>query len=117
LKDVKSEVLADFIHSINKGVIIITNKAAVVSDLSIIKKYIKDVKNIDLENISSPYLPQSKSYLKILGIPYLMGNSNLFIISDIIEEVLKSFHPFNEVTLASHLHIIKASPKSNIAVI
>lgn len=67
LKDVKSEVLADFIHSINKGVIITTNKAAVVSDLSIIKKYIKGVKNIDLENISSPYLPNQNPTSKYWG--------------------------------------------------
>ena len=52
LKGMKSEILADFICSNNKGVVIMTNKAAATSDLSIIRKYIKGVNNMDLENMS-----------------------------------------------------------------
>jgi len=52
LKDAKSEILADFIYSNNKRVIITTNKAAVVSDLNI-EKYTKGIDNINLEDISS----------------------------------------------------------------
>jgi len=51
LKGMKSEILADFICSNNKGVVIMTNKAAATSDLSIIRKYIKRVDNVDLENM------------------------------------------------------------------
>ena len=56
LKDMKSEILANFICSNNKEVIITTNKAAIISDLNIIEKYIKDINNVNLENISSSYL-------------------------------------------------------------
>lgn len=41
LKDVKSNVSADFIYSNNKEVIITTNKVVAASDLNIVKKYIK----------------------------------------------------------------------------
>jgi len=108
LKGAKSEISADFIHSDNKGVI---------SDLNIIEKYVKGVDNIDSEDISSPCLFQLKSYLKILGIPYLLENLNFHITSDIIEETIKSSHFFNDVTLASCPQVIKASPKSDMVVI
>ena len=51
LKDVKSEVSADFIHFNNKNIIIITSKAVAFSDLSIVEEYIKEFNNIDLNNI------------------------------------------------------------------
>jgi len=57
LKDIKSEILANFIHSNNKEVIIITNKATSISVLEIIEKYVKDMDNVDSEDILSPYLP------------------------------------------------------------
>ena len=63
LKGAKSEILADFICSNNKEVIITTNKAAVVSNLIIIKIYIKGVDNIKSENISSPHVKVVKDRL------------------------------------------------------
>ena len=41
LKRVKSEILVNFIWSDNKGLLVITNKVAVTSNLSIVEKYIK----------------------------------------------------------------------------
>ena len=70
-----------------------------------------------LENIKALRLPQSKSYLKIIGIPYLMENTNILINSDFVETVIKSSHIFNDLSLTSKLRIIKASPKSDIAII
>ena len=55
LKYAKSEILANFVYSNNKGVIITTNKAAVVSDLIIMEKYVKGVDKIKSENTSSPH--------------------------------------------------------------
>ena len=117
LKGMKSEILADFICSNNKGVVIMTNKAAATSDLSIIRKYIKGVNNMDLENMSCHWLPHSKSYFKILGVLYLLENTNVLITSEVIEEVIKNIYIFNNIVLASCSHIIKASPKSDMAVI
>ena len=90
LKEVKSNVLADFMYSDNQGIIIITNKVAAFLDLNIIEKYIKEMNNINASNIISPRLPQSKSYLKIFGIPYFVKNTNLLIIPDIIKKHISS---------------------------
>ena len=46
LKDVKSEVSADFICSSNKGVILTTNKVTASSDLIIVERYVKESNNI-----------------------------------------------------------------------
>ena len=59
LKGVKSEISADYIHSDNKRIVITTNKAAIFSDLNIIEKYIKELNNVDLNNIMNPRLLQS----------------------------------------------------------
>ena len=113
----KSEVLADFIFFDNKGSIITTNKAVATSDLNIVEKYIKELNNINSNNIISPCLSQFKSYLKILGISYYLANTNSPITSNIVEEIIKNTHVSNDFILVSHTCIIKASSKSNMAII
>jgi len=54
------------------------------------EKYIKDLNYVDSNNIMSPRLPQSKSYLKILSILYFVKDTNLSIILDIIKRVIQS---------------------------
>jgi len=117
LKEVKSEVSVDFICSDNKELLLTTNRVTILSDLNIIKKYLKDSNDIKHKEDINLRLPQSKSYLKILSIPYFVESINLLISSDIIENIIKSTHTFNDITLASYLHIIKVSPKSDMAVI
>jgi len=56
LKDIKSEISADFIYSNNKRVIITTDKVAFTSDMNIMEKYIKELNNVNLSNIMSPKL-------------------------------------------------------------
>jgi len=65
----------------------------------------------------SPRLPQSKSYLKILGIYYYIEDINILITSDIVEKVIQTTHIFNDTILAFCPHIIKASSKSDIDII
>jgi len=84
-KDIKSETSVDFIYSDDKKIVVTTNKIAVSSDLNIMEKYIKKLNNVDLSNIMSPRLPQSKFYLKILGISYLVDDINILVTPDIIE--------------------------------
>ena len=48
---------------------------------------------------------------------YFLKNTNLLINSNIIEEIIKNTHIFNNIVLASCLCIIKTSSKSNIAII
>jgi len=54
LKGVKSDVLADFVYSNNKEVVITTNKIVVTSNLNIVEKYLKKLNNVDLDDIMSP---------------------------------------------------------------
>ena len=117
LKEVKSNVLANFICFDNKDIVIMTNKIAAFSNLNIMEKYVNKVNNINASNIMSLRLSQSKSYLKILGISYFVENTNLLITPDIVESVIKSTHIFNDIVLASWPWVIKASPKSNMVVI
>ena len=70
-----------------------------------------------MEQVSSLRLPQSKSYLKIVGISYISKRSNIQILSNKIENILKNNHIFNNIILASKPQIIKVLPKSDIAII
>ena len=117
LKDIKLDVMADFICTDNRGLIIITNKVVSTLNLITMKKYIKNVSNIDLEDILSPRLFQLKFYFKILGISYLLKDTNVTISSDIVKRVLHSSHIFNDIVLTSKPYIIKAFLKLNITVI
>ena len=99
--------MIDFIQADNKDIIITTNKIAITSDLNI----------VDSSNIISPRLLQSKSYLKILDILYYIEDTNLLITINIVKRIIQITYIFNNIVLALHLHIIKTSPKSDIAVI
>ena len=117
LKNIYSNTIADFICADNKGVIITTNNIASNSDLQEIEKYIKNSLSDNKDSIASARLPQSKSYLKIVGIPYFVDNSNTCISSENIEHILKNNHIFNNIVLTSKLCIIKVSPKSNMVIV
>jgi len=80
------------------------------------ENYIEESTNVNTNEVSVLCLPQSKSYLKILGIPYLTNNGTSIACNQ-IEEVIKRIHLFNNITLVSSSCIIKASPKSDMVVI
>ena len=82
-----------------------------------IEKYVKNSLPSDVENISLLRLPQLKSYLKIIGIPYISEKTNNQISLDDIKNVLKNNHLFNDIVLVSKPYIIKVSPKSDMAII
>ena len=105
------------IQSNNKRILVTINKIAATSDLNIMEKYLKDLNDINLTNIINLRLSQFKSYLKILNIPYFVKNTNLSVISNIIESIIKSTHIFNNIVLVSYLYIIKVFLKSDIAAI
>ena len=93
------------------------NKAVTSSNLKIVERHVKKLDNINSNDVMSSCLSQSKLYLKILEVLYFLENINLSITSDIIKEIIKDTHIFNNIVLASCLHIIKAFSKSDIAVI
>ena len=116
-KEVKSDISANYICSNNREIIITTNKVAASLDLNIVEKYMKELNNVDLNNVISPRLLQLKSYLKILSVPYFIEDTNLPITSNIIKRVIKSIHIFDNMVLALYSYIIKASLKSDIAIV
>ena len=59
------------------------------------------MKNINFKDIELPRLSRSKFYLKIIGIPYLIENSNVSILLDYVEMIIKSNHVFNNLLLVS----------------
>jgi len=117
LKNIKSNVCADFICADNKGIIIMTNNITSNSDLQEIEKYVKNSLQTNDDSITTPRLPQLKSYLKIVGIPYFVNKSNMHISSEDIEHILKNNYIFNDIILASRLRVIKVSPKLDMAIV
>ena len=115
LKNIKSDIMVDYIRADHRGFVITTNKVTLGLNLNTIEKYIKNVDIINSDKVIALRLPQSKSYLKILGIPYLIKDTNIPIISDVIKKVIQSTYIFNDVVLTSKQKVIKASPKSDMA--
>ena len=66
-----------------------------------VEKYIKKLNNINVSDVMSSKLPQLKSYLKILGIPYFIEDTNLLIMLHIIKRIIKTSHIFNDIILVS----------------
>ena len=102
-KSIKSDIMADYIQKKSIGVTIVINKIASSSDIQIIENFVKNVENINSEDIELPKLLQSKSYLKIIDIPYLIENSSTPILSNFVEMIIKSNHVFNNLLLVSKL--------------
>ena len=120
LKDIKSDVVGNFICANNRGLTITTNKVASTLDLNTIEKYIKNIKNVNAVNLDDVMLLrllQSKSYLKILEILYLIENMNIPISADVIEKILQLTQIFNNIVFMSKPHVIKAFPKLDMTVI
>ena len=115
LRNSKSDIVADFIRSTNNGIIITTSKLANDLNLATIENYLKNMQNVNSSSIESSRLPKSKLYMKIIGLPYKINQE--VISPNFIEGVLKKTHLFNGVMLASKPHVIKASPKSDMAVV
>jgi len=116
LKNIKSTLRAEFIRPCPGSISIITNNVPNPSDLTIMEKHFKSIEGIDTNEVLAPHLPQSKSYLKITGIPYLCSDGNK-ISSDNVTDFMKHIELFENISLAAKPRIIRASPKSDIAII
>ena len=117
LKSIKSKVVADFACLENSGIVITTNKVAVSLNLQTTEQYVKNVSYIEADNVEAPRLSQSKLYLKILGISYLLENSNTPISADVVEKIIKDNYIFNNIVIVSRPRVIKVSPKLDMAII
>jgi len=54
LKNIKLDILADYVQRKSTGIIIVTNKVASPSNLQTIENVIKNMKNINSDNIETP---------------------------------------------------------------
>jgi len=85
LKNIKSDIVIYFIHQEISGITIIMNKITSTLDLQTIKNYMKNTNCIEAEGVEVSHLPQSKSYLKIIGILYLGEFTNTSITSEVVQ--------------------------------
>ena len=109
--------MADFVHIDQVDIIIVTNKVTSALNLQTIEKYVKNTNLIDAAKVNVPHFSQPKSYLKIIGILYLLENTNTPISTDVVKSIIKSNHIFNNIVVVSKSYIIKVLPKSDIAII
>ena len=117
LKNIKSDIMANFICIEKISLVITTNKVASTLNLQIIKKYVKNSYSIKVNNVNFLRLPQSKSYLKIISIPYIFEISNSHITLGEIKSIIKANYIFNNVILVSKPRVIKMSLKLDISII
>ena len=94
-----------------------TNNVSSGSDLQKIEKYVKSLLFSNTNKVLLAWLPQFKSYFKIVGIPFNSEKTNSYILLDEIKNVLKNNHLFNDIVLTSKPCVIKVSPKSNMAIV
>jgi len=86
-------------------------------NLQIIEKYVRNTDHINSGTIKMPYLSQSKFYLKMIGVSYLIENTSTPINSSIIKTILKNNYIFNNVLIVSKTHIIKVSSKLDMTIV
>ena len=77
----------------------------------------KSTNYIKAEKVETLCLPYFKSYLKIIGIPYLLENTNTPIIVDVVKTIIKNNHIFNNITIISRPRVIKIFSKLDIVFI
>ena len=118
LQNAKTDLLVDYIKSDSNGIIIVMNKVAQPLDLTIIDQFVKNSNNVNTLQVEESRLPKSKSYLKIIGIPFYphVNSQDRLTLVD-IEIILRQNHIFDNVTLASKPRVIKVSPKSDITIV
>lgn len=114
LKNIKTDIVVNLDLL---SIMIVTSKVILISDLQTIKNYIKTANSIDSNNVKVPWLPQSKFYLKIIGIPYFYEVSLSHITLKDVEDIIKQNQIFDNITLVSKPHVIKIFPKLDIAIV
>ena len=112
-----SKLRVESVRKVQDGVSISTNSVVSVAELEVIKQWLKKTAGLGEVAKVEPHLPQFKFFLKVLGVSYQDSKTSLPITPVQVAEVLSSSFLFEGVTLASMLHIMKASPSSDMSVI
>ena len=117
LVSARSKLGVESVRKAWDGVSMSTNSVASAAELEVIKQWLKKTAGLNEITEVEPRLPQSKSFLNVLGIPYWDSKISLPITPAQVAEALSSSPLFEGVTLASMPHIMKASPSSDMSVI
>ena len=110
LVEARSKLRVESVHKAWDGVSMSTNSVASAAELEMIKQWLKKTAGLGESTEVEPCLPQSKSFLKILDIPYWDSKSSLPITPAQVEAALSNSPLFEGVSLASMPRIMKASP-------
>jgi len=117
LVEAHSKLRVESVHKAWDGISMSTNFVASAAELEVIKQWFKKVASLAASTVVEPCLPQSKSFLKILGVSYWGNNSSLPITQAQVESIIANTPVFEGVVLASCPCIMKVSPSSDISVI
>jgi len=117
LVEAYSKLRVESVYKTWDGISMSTNFVTLAAELEVIKQWLKKVAGLAASTVVEPCLPQSKSFLKILGVPYWGNNSLLPITQAQVESVIANTPIFEGVVLASRPCIMKASPSSDMSVI
>jgi len=117
LVSARSKLRVESVHKAWDGVSMSTNSIASAAELEVIKQWLKKTAGLGESTEVEPRLPQSKSFLRVLGVPYWDSKTSLPVTSAQVAEALSSSPLFKGVTLVSMPRIMKASPSSDMSVI
>jgi len=101
-----SKLRVESVHKAWDGMSMSTNSVTSVAELEVIKQWLKKTAGFDEVTEVEPCLPQSKSFLKVLGVPYWNSKTSLPITPVQVAEALSSSPLFEGIILASMPHII-----------
>ena len=117
LVEAHSKLRVESVRKAWDGVSMSTNSVASAAELEVIKQWLKKTAGLGESIEVEPCLPQSKLFLKILGMPYWDSKSSLAITPAQVETALSNSPLFESVTLASIPCIMKALSSSDMSVI
>jgi len=117
LVNARSKLRVESVHKAWNGVSMSTNSVASAAELEVIKQWLKKTAGLGESTEVEPRLSQSKSFLKVLGMPYWDSKSSLPITPAQVAEALSCSPLFESVTLVSMPRIMKVSPSSDMSVI
>jgi len=116
LRNIKSSTRAECFRPNSNNISITTSAVPSESDFITIFKYFKSIDGANIDTNSTPRAPQSKSYLKITGIPFVKPDG-LPLDSLSMANYLSNVSLFDNISFASKPRVIKASPKSDMAIV
>jgi len=77
LVEARSKLRVESVLKAWNGMSISTNSVALTAELEVIKQWLKKISGLNKTTEVEPCLSQSKSFLKVLGIPYCDSNTSL----------------------------------------